>query len=272
MQFTKRSNCPDLLTEKQAQWTVPWVAHYRWKAGISAEAERPKRPSTSHWLKDEIRLLLIKDFHNNCGYCGEVLPTPQQIEKQKTKPVAKGDIDHFLPKAKYPELVYEWENYVWSCKPCNQSKKEFYDVAHPLLNPCLKEDCRQLVFIEDTGQYGLRNSVVDDEGWQQRFKNSEQKTMLNAVDTCQKRRLRISTLRQRFASVAANLNMIQQLKTIQPNADKILFTDHLKGQIKNSITEIEEIRIGSDFYSLLQEKYQMLGQEYPQVAALFISA
>lgn len=257
MQLIHRSPCPDILAQNKAHWTISWVAHYRWRYGVSIEPEQPKKPSDNHWLHDNIRLLLIQDFHNNCGYCGEVLPTPQG------KVASKGDVDHFLPKAIYPEHVYQWENYIWSCKPCNQLKKEFYSINFPLLHPCNTEDCSKLLFIEDTGQYVLKNLVNTDIDWKKRLQHSEQKTMLNAVEICKKRQLRISTLRQRFISVESYLEMVKKINAILPAA-----ASDLQQQIDSTIDEIIEIMKSPDFYFLLQQQYKQLLNQYPQVASL----
>lgn len=32
------------------------------------------------------------------------------------------DIDHFRPKSIYPNLAFQWENFVWSCAKCNRAK------------------------------------------------------------------------------------------------------------------------------------------------------
>lgn len=261
MQFVLRSSCPNLLTKKQAEWTTAWVSHYCWEAGINNEIEQPKKPTSSHWLLDEIRLPLIRDFHNNCGYCGESLPTPQN-EANKAH-ASKGDIDHFLPKAIYPDQVYLWTNYVWSCKPCNQLKKEFHSVDHPLFNPCCEEDCEQLNFDEETGLYALQPAVANDKDWQQRLKNSEQKTMLNAEEICKKRRLRISTLRRHFSSINRLPYQIQTIKTEFPD-----IANQLQEQINEDIAAIREILTGPDFYNLLQKQYETLLLEYPQIAEM----
>jgi hypothetical protein len=259
MQLIIRSDCPKLLTENKVQWTAPWVAHYRWKKGISPEIVQLKKPSDGYWRDDKIRLLLIKDFHNNCGYCGESLPTPQGMAEQKTERASKGDVDHLLPKAFYPELVYEWTNYIWSCKPCNQLKNNFYSINHPLLNPCCEEDCSKIVFIEDTEQYALQNTVANNDIWRERLKNSEQKTMLNADEICKKRRFKISMLCQRFTSIADYIDMIHK----SPDTANLL-----QPIVNNDVIEISEIMGVPDFYYLLQEQYQLLLQKHPQVAAL----
>jgi len=32
------------------------------------------------------------------------------------------DVEHYRPKAIFPELAMTWENYLWSCTPCNRGK------------------------------------------------------------------------------------------------------------------------------------------------------
>jgi hypothetical protein len=273
MHFIKRSDCPQYLTDNQVKWTAPWVAHYGWQKGVSAQAEQPKKPTDGHWRDDKIRLVLIKDFHNNCGYCGESLPTPKKTGKKSARQdsdqeimfTSKGDVDHLVPKAIDPESVYQWSNYIWSCKPCNQLKNEFYSRQYSLLNPSDEYDCATLIFIEDTGQYALNKTVADNENWQQRFKNSELKTLLNADETCKKRCLRISTLCQRFSSITSNLSNVVLLADFP--GDVAVITN-LQAGIDSELTEIKEIMSMPDFYFLAQEKYQLLLEEYPQVATL----
>jgi uncharacterized protein (TIGR02646 family) len=249
MHFIDRSDCPPLLVTNQVQWTAPWIGHYRWQKDISVSPVQPPKPTDNHWLKDEIRFLLIQDFHNNCGYCGEVIPTPQNRQ------ASKGDVDHFLPKAVYPEKVYEWDNYIWSCKPCNQQKLEFYSVSYPLLNPSCEEDCNSLVFNEDTGRYVLQDNVANEDYWKERFKNSELKTMLNSDELCRKRRNKIMLLRGRFESIAMFLPLL-------PNNDENL-SFILQKQIDDSRAEILDIMDSPDFHLLLRDSYQSLCQKYP---------
>ncbi len=253
MQFVPRSACPKLLAEKQAGWTAPWLAYYH---------SQGKKPSGSHWLLDDIRLSLIKDFHNNCGYCGQSLPTPQSAS------VSKGDVDHYLPKKEYPDQVYEWTNYVWSCKPCNGLKWRFNSVEHPLLNPCCKEDCAQLQFVEDTGKYVLKDRVTTDAYWQQRLSTSEQKTCLNADEVCQKRRSEISALRKRFESIAGNIDNVSILQHKGSTTMMNIAVKKIKGQIRSDLEEILVITSSPEFYFLLQERYQRLRKEYQVVAEL----
>lgn len=57
---------------------------------------------------------LIDDFHNLCGYCGkrfDVTLTDSQIE-------------HFIPKKKFPQFKHDYKNLILCCPTCNNKKHE----------------------------------------------------------------------------------------------------------------------------------------------------
>ena len=80
--------------------TPGWVSHYRDNGA--------EKPSDSLWTR--FRDCLRSRFHGICGYCEE------EVDQ------SNASVDHFMPKSKFPELVYEWSNWVFACQPCNQSK------------------------------------------------------------------------------------------------------------------------------------------------------
>lgn len=69
----------------------------------------------------KLRIKLCRRFHGICGYCEEE-DTP-------------GTLDHFKPKSVFPDLVYEWSNWVFACKTCNQRKADKWP-AGGYINPC----------------------------------------------------------------------------------------------------------------------------------------
>ncbi|GAC30641.1 HNH endonuclease [Brumicola pallidula] len=265
MHYIKRSELPELLENSTESWTQPWIDYYRWIKSDDPKNVHPVKPTDGHWRKDDIRLKLINDFHNNCGYCGNALPTPSLFadivdelnEEGERVFASKGDVDHFLPKAIYPEKVYDWINYIWSCKPCNQLKLEFEDIKYPLLNPCEKSDCQQLIYLESSGQYGLKNVMRNNKYWQKRFKNSQIKTLMNAIETGQERALKISVLRQCFESIVVGLTMLKKLQL--PEIEK---------HIDKDVRLIKKTIVSPNFHYLLQEYYQLLQDDYPQVVPL----
>jgi uncharacterized protein (TIGR02646 family) len=55
----------------------------------------------------EVRSTLDTMFHGKCCYCEKI--------------IAK-DIEHFLPKTKYPKRMFSWANMLRACKDCNFEK------------------------------------------------------------------------------------------------------------------------------------------------------
>lgn len=51
-------------------------------------------------------------FHGKCAFCETCFTH-----------AAHGHIEHFWPKATYPERTFEWENLLWACPICNSDHK-----------------------------------------------------------------------------------------------------------------------------------------------------
>jgi hypothetical protein len=64
------------------------------------------------------------------------------------------DVEHYRPKAVFPELAMTWENYLWCCTPCNRGKlNRFPPDTEPggrFVNP-LDEDVWKFFFIDEFG-------------------------------------------------------------------------------------------------------------------------
>ena len=48
-------------------------------------------------------------FLELCGYCEEE---------------CRGEVDHFRPKSRFPEHVYQWSNWILACHSCNHRKRD----------------------------------------------------------------------------------------------------------------------------------------------------
>jgi len=66
-------------------------------------------------------------------------------------------IDHFWPKADYPDRAFTWLNYVLACSECNSKKNKRFPLdpqgAPLLLNPVDEEPLDHLAFSPSTGKY-----------------------------------------------------------------------------------------------------------------------
>ena len=110
MHWVDRGPEPTGLDRIRSQYTPGWVRRYR--DGIAP------RPTDSHWR--DFHEVLVQRFFHLCAYCEEV---------------CKGEVDHFRPKSVFPELTYEWDNWLLACTPCNRTKGDKWPSAD-YVNPC----------------------------------------------------------------------------------------------------------------------------------------
>lgn len=64
--------------------------------------------------KKDLVEVLLRMSSGECSFCGTKLGESNL------------DIEHYLPKEQFPYLSYYFENYLASCKPCNQNRKRSY--------------------------------------------------------------------------------------------------------------------------------------------------
>ena len=99
MHWVDRGPEPNRLESIRVRYTPRWIEHY--KDGVGS------RPTDSRWR--DFRGELGQRFRLQCGYC---------------ESFCRGEVDHFRPKVRFPQLVYEWSNWVFACSPCNRAKGE----------------------------------------------------------------------------------------------------------------------------------------------------
>ena len=110
MHWVDRGPEPPNLEPVRSTYTPRWVQFYR--DGIGT------KPTDAHWRN--FHSDLRKAFGELCAYCEEF---------------SKGEVDHFRPKSKFPDLVYVWSNWLFSCHDCNNSKREKWP-SGGYINPC----------------------------------------------------------------------------------------------------------------------------------------
>ncbi|MCL2321363.1 MAG: TIGR02646 family protein [Oscillospiraceae bacterium] len=78
----------------------------------------------AHYRHDDIRKALSESSFDKGAFC-------------ECKPSESGniEIEHFAPKSKYPDLTFEWDNLLPSCRKCNEAKSDFDTILEPIINP-----------------------------------------------------------------------------------------------------------------------------------------
>ena len=100
---------PDGVAGYARQFTPGWVAYFRHHTG--------GRPTDSYW--QEFRTLLGRSSAGVCWYCERRCAPASAAED----PLAE-TVDHFKPLRRFPELAYEWSNWIFSCQRCNGENKQ----------------------------------------------------------------------------------------------------------------------------------------------------
>lgn len=83
---------------------------------------------------------LEEDFLGICGYCG----------KHFKATICDSQIEHFIPKKKYPQYENKYSNLILSCKVCNNKKRSDWPSNDPLKN------------ITDDGKAGYVDPATDE--------------------------------------------------------------------------------------------------------------
>ena len=112
MHWVDRGPEPERLAEIQTRYTLRWVKYYRCDDG--------NKPSDSKWRV--FSLDLADAFSGLCAYC----------ENR-----CRGEVDHFRPKSRYPNLVYSWDNWLFACHDCNHAKRERWP-PRGYVDPCAR--------------------------------------------------------------------------------------------------------------------------------------
>jgi uncharacterized protein (TIGR02646 family) len=73
---------------------------------------------------------LFQAFHNKCAFCESYLGH-----------VTSPNIEHYRPKSKFPELAFEWENWLLSCGRCNDKKWAHFPQCDD--DPCLIDPTKE---------------------------------------------------------------------------------------------------------------------------------
>ena len=80
------------------------------------------------WNKIFIKEQLLEMSYNKCCYC----------EIRLNEEGKYMEVEHFLLKKEYKDLVVDWDNLLPSCKRCNGKKGEHNAEIEPIINPTIQ--------------------------------------------------------------------------------------------------------------------------------------
>ena len=105
--------CPDILVTDGAALSAEYVSAI--EAGLEHKG---------YWGHAEIRSSLDDETSRRCAYCEAFIGH-----------VAYVNVEHILPKAKFPLLAHEWDNLTAACPRCNTNKGSYHVDGLTVVNP-----------------------------------------------------------------------------------------------------------------------------------------
>ncbi len=147
MIFVERIRIPRVLIRNGSKWKEEILSA---KSKFNSSNNKTDRAildkALSKYHHDEIKKSLELMFYGKCAFCESYIQN-----------VDFGDIEHFKPKSKFPELAVEWNNLLLACKKCNGADQKgdkwpTVEEGGPLINPCDEnpEDFFEFEFDEET--------------------------------------------------------------------------------------------------------------------------
>lgn len=107
MRWVDRGPEPDGVAGYARQFAQGWVDYFRHQRG--------GRPTDSYWR--EFRAALGLRSAGLCWYCERLCEPASEVGGRSAT------VDHFRPLSCFPELAYEWSNWIFSCYRCNSENK-----------------------------------------------------------------------------------------------------------------------------------------------------
>lgn len=104
-----RGDKPKILADNETQWTSDYLEKVSaFAIAPNSENKKSKAKAEAKYKHSRIKEALKVAFSGKCAYC-----------ESHIVHVDYGDIEHFRPKSKFPELCFRWENLLLSCGICN---------------------------------------------------------------------------------------------------------------------------------------------------------
>ena len=124
---------PQVLVNNKATWTQNLLDAIDTYGEYSKIPESEKNRLLSHYRHKDIQDALFASSHHKCAFCECIPGESSHIE-----------VEHFEPKSLYPDLAFEWDNLLPTCRRCNEEKSDADTRSNPIINPAI-EDPEQLL-------------------------------------------------------------------------------------------------------------------------------
>ena len=216
---------PQILIDNKDVWTQDLLDAVRIYGGYSEIPDIEKNKLLSHYRHKDIQNALAESSHYKCAFC-------------ECKPGEGGniEIEHFEPKSIYPDLAFDWDNLLPSCRKCNEAKSDFDTHVTPIINPA-KEDPEALL------TYKLVQIIPrDGSGEEEKAQNTIEVCDLNSIRLYKARAELEVYITAYFDELKIKIEWISEADTVQKRKSRIT-------KLKNSLAVIDAFLETDSAYS-----------------------
>jgi uncharacterized protein (TIGR02646 family) len=119
-----RPQAPRIVCDNAQAWTQGIMTLVRKYGDYKSIPKAEKEAALKFYRHEEIRAALKESSFGKCAFC-EGIPAETGF----------AEVEHFHPKSLYTDRAFEWENLLYSCKACNNSKLSHDTQQEPIINP-----------------------------------------------------------------------------------------------------------------------------------------
>ena len=103
------------------------------------ECPNPAALAGGDYRNEQNKQALLNATNQKCMYC-----------ESRITHIDYGDVEHFRPKEKYPDLEFAWQNLGIACARCNREfKRDKFDETIPFIDPFDEDPENHIVAIGD---------------------------------------------------------------------------------------------------------------------------
>ena len=212
------------MIDNKATWLADLKAAIASYGSYKNIPEKEKQKLISHYRNDFVRSALIKSSFGKCAFC-ECIPSEG----------GNVEIEHFKPKSIYPDLTFEWINFLPACRKCNGSKDSHDTGVEPIINP-YDTDPKDVFYFED----------IEIKSVESPLKESANKTIevcgLNTVRLWKPRAEILVSLRVFSRAIEEALEELKNADTERKKVNKVR-------KLREAIDTIETLTLSGEKYS-----------------------
>ena len=216
---------PQVLVDNKKIWTknlLDAIATY----GEYSQIPEPEKSKLLSWYKHkDIQNALFESSHHKCAFCECIPGESSHIE-----------VEHFIPKSLYPDLTFEWDNLLPSCRRCNEEKSDIDTLIDPIINPA-KEDPEQLL----TYSF-LRIKPLEGSGQEHKAQQTIDVCNLNCERLYKARSELMKAITEYIDELKDKINWISEADTDQKRKARVT-------KLKNSIAVIDSLTSAENAFS-----------------------